>query len=384
MLRRFAALTSVLLLGSCAGVNDWLEGKTDYSKASTVPPLEIPPDLTSPTRDNRYVLPETGTATATLSGYQAERRDAKPGAVGPVVLPQPEHMRIERAGTQRWLVVDEKPEKLWPLVKDFWQENGFLLKVEQPEIGVMETEWAESRARIPQGGVRGLLSKAFDSLYSTSERDKYRTRLDRTVDGKGTEIYISHRGMVEVYTTRETQNPGSPGATAWQPREPDPELEAEYLRRLMVRLGAQEDKARTLMASAGAPAQASQQPREPERAQIRKGVDGLEALEVSEPFDRVWRRVGLALDRGGFTVEDRDRQKGIYFVRYADPDVEKDTRGLLTRWFSSDSKVKAQQYRVQITQAGTASQVNVLNKDGGTDSSKTAQRILTLLHEQLK
>ncbi|HZS68890.1 MAG TPA: outer membrane protein assembly factor BamC [Burkholderiales bacterium] len=387
MLRRFAVLASVLLLGSCAGINDWIEGKVEYKQASTVPPLEIPPDLTSPTRDNRYVVPETGTSTATLSGYQAERREAKPGAAGPAVLPQPEHMRIERAGTQRWLVVDEKPEKLWPLVRDFWQENGFLIKLEQPEVGVMETEWAESRARIPQGGVRGLLSKAFDTLYSTSERDKYRTRLDRTADGNGTEIYISHRGMVEVYTTRETQNPGSPGATAWQPREPDPELEAEYLRRLMVRLGAQEEKARTLMANAGVPAQQNPQgaqARPSERAQIRKGVDGLEALEVAEPFDRVWRRVGLALDRGGFTVEDRDRQKGIYFVRYADPEVEKDTRGLLTRWFSSDSKVKAQQYRVQITQAGTASQVNVLNKDGAADSSKTAQRILTLLHEQLK
>src|SRR4029077_7370269 len=166
MLGRDAVLTSMLLLGSCAGMNDWIEGKTDYGKASTVPPLEIPPDLTSPTRDNRYVVPETGTSTATLSGYQAERRDAKPGGVGPVVLPQPEHMRIERSGTQRWLVVDERPEKLWPLVKDFWQENGFLLKVEQPEIGVLETEWAESRARIPQGmGIRGLFSKAFDTLY---------------------------------------------------------------------------------------------------------------------------------------------------------------------------------------------------------------------------
>jgi outer membrane protein assembly factor BamC len=384
MLRRVAVLTGVLLLGSCAGINDWLEGKVEYKQASALPPLEIPPDLTSPSRDNRYVVPETGTSTATLSGYQAERRDAKPGTLGPVVLPQPERMRIERAGTQRWLVVDEQPEKLWPLVREFWQENGFLIKVEQPDVGVMETEWAESRTRIPQGGVRGLISKAFDSLYSTSERDKYRTRLDRTADGKGTEIYISHRGMVEVYTNRETQNPGTPGSTAWQPREPDPELEAEYLRRLMVRLGAQEEKARTLVASTGTAAPQAQPGQPAERAQIRKAVDGLEALEVSEPFDRVWRRVGLALDRGGFTVEDRDRQKGIYFVRYADPDVEKDTRGILTRWFSSDSKVKAQQYRVQITQAGTASQVNVLNKDGGAEKSRTAQRILTLLQEQLK
>jgi len=377
MQKRVAVLASVLLLGSCSSMNEWLEGKVEYKAASTLPPLEVPPDLTSPARDNRYVVPETGKSTATLSGYEAERRDAKPLAgAATAVLPQPEHMRIERAGTQRWLVVDQPPEKLWPLVRDFWQENGFLVKLELPEVGVMETEWAESRARLPQGGARGLLGRALDQLYSTSERDKFRTRLDRSADGKGTEIYISHRGMVEVYTTMRDPSSNAPGDTRWQPREPDPELEVEFLRRLMVRLGAQEEKARTIVASAAA--------QQEQRAEIKKGVDGAEALQVFEPFDRVWRRVGLALDRVGFTVEDRDRQKGVYFVRYADPDVEKDTRGLLSRWFSSDSKVKAQQYRVQITQAGTSSQVNVLNKDGAADSSKTAQRILTLLHEQLK
>jgi outer membrane protein assembly factor BamC len=354
-----------------------MEGKVEYKTASTLPPLEVPPDLTSPARDNRYVVPETGKSAATLSGYEAERRDAKPGAAASAtLLPQPEHMRIERAGMQRWLVVDDQPEKLWPLVREFWQENGFLIKLELPELGVMETEWAESRARLPQEGVRGLLSKALDSLYSTSERDKYRTRLDRAADGKSTEIYISHRGMVEVYTTMRDPQSNAPGDTKWQPREPDPELEAEFLRRLMVRLGAQEERARTITASSAA--------QQDSRAQIRKGVNGAEELEVFEPFDRVWRRVGLALDRVGFTVEDRDRQKGIYFVRYADPETEKDTRGILTRWFSSDSKVKAEQYRVQITQAGTSSQVNVLNKDGAADNSKTAQRIITLLHEQLK
>jgi outer membrane protein assembly factor BamC len=374
MLKRFAVIGSVLLLGACTAIGEWMEGKVEYKTANTLPPLEIPPDLTSPARDNRYVVPDAARSTATLSGYEAERREAKPG-VSTVVLPSVDRMRIERAGTQRWLVVEESPEKLWPLVRDFWQENGFLIKLEAPELGVMETEWAESRAKVPQGGVRSLLGKALDQFYSTSERDKYRTRLDRTPDGKATEIYISHRGMVEVYTTARDPASSTPGDTRWQPREPDPELEAEFLRRLMIRLGAQEEKARTLTASA-----ATQQ----QRAEIRKGIDGAEGLQVYEPFDRVWRRVGLALDRVGFTVEDRDRQKGVYFVRYADPETEKDSRGLLARMFSSDSKVKAEQYRVQITQAGTTSQVNVLNKDGGADASRTAQRILTLLHEQLK
>jgi outer membrane protein assembly factor BamC len=381
MLKRLAVLASVLLLGSCAGFNDWLEGKgkADYKGAATLPPLEVPPDLTTPSRDNRYAVPETSPSSATLSGYQAERREAKPNPISgtPVVLPQPEHMRIERAGSQRWLVVNEPPDKLWPVVRGFWQENGFLIKVEEPDVGVMETDWAEHREKVQEGGVRGLLGKVLDQMYSTSERDKFRTRLDRTADGNGTEIYISHRRMEELYTTREPTS-STPGATAWQPGKSDPGLEAEYLRRLMLRLGAAQEKAQQVVASAAAD-QAAQQ-----RAEIRKGLDGTEALQVFEPFDRVWRRVGLALDRVGFTVEDRDRQKGIYFVRYADPETDKDSRGLLTRWFSSDSKVKAEQYRVQITQSGSASQVNVLNKDGAADNSRTAQRILALLHEQLK
>jgi outer membrane protein assembly factor BamC len=320
----------------------------------------------------------TARSTATLSGYEAERRETKPAANGatPVVLPPVERMHVERAGTQRWLVVeDQPPEKLWPVVRDFWQENGFLIRYEAPELGVMETDWAETRAKVAQGGIRGLLNKALDQMYSTPERDKYRTRLDRSVDGKSTEIYVSHRGMVEVYTTMRDPQSNAPGDTRWQPRDPDPELEAEFLRRLMLRLGAQEEKARVQTATA-VPSQ--------QRAEIRKGLKGEELLEVFEPFDRVWRRVGLALDRVGFTVEDRDRQKGVYFVRYADPETEKDTRGILTKWFSSDSKVKAEQYRVQISQGGASSQVNILDKNGAADSSRTAQRILSLLHEQLK
>jgi outer membrane protein assembly factor BamC len=295
------------------------------------------------------------------------------------VLPEIERMKIERAGTQRWLVVQEPPEKLWPLIKDFWQQNGFLIKLELPEAGVMETDWAENRSKVQEGMVREFLGKLLDQLYSTSERDKYRTRLDRTPDGKGTEIYISHRGMQEVYTTTPRDPMSSaPGQTIWQPRAADPELEAEFLRRLMVRLGAPEEMAKQAAASA--------QPQQ--RAELVKSNDGTERLQVHEPFDRAWRRVGLALDRVGFTVEDRDRQKGLYFVRYADPEAEmkEQDRGLFARLFSfgSDSKVKAEQYRVQVTQDSDGSQVHVLNKEGAAERSKTAQRILALLHEQLK
>ncbi|OGA40935.1 MAG: hypothetical protein A3G28_07845 [Betaproteobacteria bacterium RIFCSPLOWO2_12_FULL_68_19] len=380
-MRKLVLAAAVALVCGCQSVSDYMDRKTDYRSggpAKTLPPLEVPPDLTSPERDSRYALPEQQTekSTATFSGYQAGRREqAQPGSATPV-LPSFDSMKVERAGTQRWLVVQSPPERLWPVLREFWKENGFELELERPELGLMETQWAENRAKIPLDPVRRIIGRVADRLYSTGELDKFRTRLERAPDGSGTEIYISHRGIQEVLESTRDLGTTSVAPTIWQPREIDPGLEAEFLQRLMVKLGAQEDKAKQL-AETGAPQF---------RAEIRKGVDGRELLQVHEPFDRAWRRVGLALDRVGFTVEDRDRQKGLYFVRYADPENAKDERGLLSRMFSfgSDAKVKAEQYRVLVTQAGSSSQVNVLNKDGAADASKTASRILALLHEQLK
>ncbi|MGH8674012.1 MAG: outer membrane protein assembly factor BamC [Burkholderiales bacterium] len=370
-----ASVAVAFAVGGCSTATEILEGKkVDYKSAGSLPPLEIPPDLTTPSRDNRYAVPETGKSTATLSGYQADRsQQAKLGNTA--VLPNVEKMRIERAGTQRWLVVQEPPEKIWGLVRDFWQENGFLVQLEVAEAGVMETDWAENRAKIPQDGIRSVIGKVLDQVYSTPERDKFRTRLERATDG-GSEIYLSHRGMIEVYTTEGKDK------TVWQPRPADPELEAEFLRRLMVRLGAREEKAKQLVAATA----------QPTRASLSKSGDGRQLLQVQEPFDRAWRRVGLALDRVGFTVEDRDRQKGLYYVRYADPEADlerkrKENPGLLDRlafWRSDGVKVKAEQYRVQVKGASDNSEIVVLNKDGGAEQSSTAQRILSLLHEQLK
>jgi outer membrane protein assembly factor BamC len=362
-----AAVAWVSLLAGCGAISSVMDDKIDYKSQTTLPPLEVPPDLTAPTGDARFHVPDAGRTTATLSDYQAERKEGRTNAS---LLPQVDNMRIERAGTQRWLVVNMPADKVWPLVKDFWQESGFLIRTEVPEAGVLETEWAENRANIPQGFVRSLLGRAFENLHSTAERDKFRTRLERTANGQGTEIYVSHRGMEEVYTEGVEA-----GKTIWQPREADPELEAEFLQRLMVRLGAREERAKQLASI----------PAAPERAQIVKSNDGTQLLQVNEPFDRTWRRVGLALDRVGFTVEDRDRQNGLYYVRYADADAEMEKPGLFTRILGlAPDPVKAQQYRVQVRQEEERSQVNVLNKNGGTESSETAQRILSLLHEQLK
>jgi outer membrane protein assembly factor BamC len=371
-----SAMACVLACLALAACNFSLPTKkVEYKSAGKLPPLEVPPDLTRPTGDDRFVIPDSTRGGATYSAYQRERDGRPEGGSATSVLPAQDGARVERAGTQRWLVVKGEPEQLWPLLKDFWQETGFLVNVEMPEAGVMETDWAENRARVPDGFIRNTLGKLLDSVYSTSERDKFRTRLERGSQTGMTEIYISHRGMEEVYTSVQKDD------TRWQPRPPNPELEAEMLRRLMVRFGIQEERAKTAVATAVS---------SPQRAVLQKGQDG-SALALNEQFDRAWRRVGLALDRVGFTVEDRDRSKGLYYVRYIDPEIDNksaEKKGLLSRfkfWGGGNSdKQKKEQYRVLVKDEGERAEVNVLNKEGGKEQSATANRILTLLYDQLK
>lgn len=380
MNRRLSLVSALLCAGLLVACNGSIlpeSKKIDYKSAGKLPPLEIPPDLTQPGRDERYAIPDTSSkGSATFSAYSAERTVQSRQTTTQELLPQVDKMRIERSGTQRWLVVQGSPEKLWPMLKDFWQDMGFLVNVELPEAGVMETDWAENRAKLPQDIIRGTLGKVFDSLYSTPERDKFRTRLEKGAQPDTVEIYISHRGMYEIYVTEARSD------TKWQPRPADPELEAEMLRRLMVRLGLDEGRASQQLAAE----------KKEERAKLSRAADGSGALLVEEAFDRAWRRVGLALDRVGFTVEDRDRSQGLYFVRYLDPEIDvkkkDDDKGFLSKLMfwkgSGDKPGTAQQFRIHLKTAGESTVVQVLTREGGVDRTESSKKILTLLHDQLK
>jgi outer membrane protein assembly factor BamC len=362
------ALAATLALAACTSDSNLLASKRiDYKKAKPSSTLEVPPDLTVPRSEDRYVVPDAGSGgrgTATYSEYSAERGAPAPGSTG--VLSQSDSMRIERAGSQRWLVVRSTPEEIWPKLRDFWLDLGFELKIDTPEIGVLETDWRENRANIHDGAVRKLIGKVFDGMYSSSERDKFRSRIERGEDGMA-EIYISHRGMMEVYANQAKDT------TAWQPRPADPELEAEMLRRLMVRLGAEEARAQNVLAEA----------QRSERAQVHIASDEAH-LQVEESFDRAWRRIGLALDRVNFTVEDRDRAKGLYYVRYIDPDSDTGSKGFFSKLFGSGKKNDGGEYRLRVEGQGGQSTVTVLTAEGGVDQSPTARKILTLLQQELR
>jgi outer membrane protein assembly factor BamC len=258
-------------------------------------------------------------------------------------------------------------------VKSFWQDMGFLIKLENPETGVMETDWAENRAKIKEDPLRNAITGFLSGGNSTGERDKFRTRLERGAVPNTTEIYVSHRGVTEVYVNQYRDS------TVWQARPADPGLEAEFLRLMMARFGVDEARAKALLAV---------KPEDP-KAKLVAGNNGSSgSIELADPFDRAWRRVGLVLDRAGFTVEDRDRSKGFYFVRYVDPEddaVDKANDSFLAKlmFWRDPPDPKAGQYRVFVKEgSGDSSEVRVLNKDGAADSSD--KRILSLLQQQLK
>ena len=354
---RLAVITLSMSLAACSVLN---EDKVEYQSAGKGPSLDVPPDLTQLSRENRYVIPG---GTVTASGYSA----SQPSQTVPTAATSLSDVRIERSGNQRWLVVGRPADQLWDSVRDFWQENGFLLAMDQNNLGIMETDWAENRAKLPQDFIRNSLGKIFDSLYSTGERDKFRTRMERNAAG-GTEIFISHRGMLEVYSS------ASKDSTVWQPRPADPELEAEFLRRLMVKLGVSQEQSKALIATGAGKS----------RSAVAT-VNGQPVVQIPEGFDTAWRRVGLSLDRTGFTVEDRDRSKGTYFVRYVEPGVDKSEPGFFSKLLGGSAKSNPPiKYQIAVRSQAEATVVSVLNTDGTPDASANAQRIVKVLADDLK
>jgi outer membrane protein assembly factor BamC len=371
-------------LSACSSVNvdDVLpDKKVDYKRESQAERnLEIPPDLTSDRINDRMSVPDNfGGVSTSYSEYVTDRklRDEDGGAraaTGGSVLPAIQDVEVRRDGDVRWLLVAAPVDDVWPRVIDFWQENGILMEEENPTVGIMRTSWLENRAEISRDFLTDSIRSVFDGLYEAGTRDQFRVRLERT-EQNDTEIYLTHSGMEE-----QIISDGSGGVenTVWVPRPRDPQLEAEMMRRLMVSLGAADERARAQLAARGR--------RDVSRSQLVKTRDGAQLL-IDESFSRAWRLIGLALDRVGFAVEDRDRSAGIYYVRYNDPSVQDADEGWLSglAFWSDDKDVdKVNRYQVQVGQSADRTVVTVADENGQLSSSPTATRILTLLKEQIR
>ncbi|KRH78032.1 outer membrane protein assembly factor BamC [Ferrovum sp. JA12] len=384
-LERGGMVLLVCVLSACSTTNSTLfkSKKVDYqSEAKTLPQpnLDVPPDLTPAQEDDRYSVP--GEDTQTYSQYQKKQKNNPTEAVSAgtqQVLPKTSSLvSIERDGAQRWLVIHESPQVLWPKLRDFWMKEGFTLTLDNPKIGIMETNWNENSANLPQDFVQRMLSKVITNLYSSSLRDRFRTRVEQGKTPGTAEVFITHKGMEEVLSNDAS-------TSVWEARPADPELEDEFIRRLALSLGVQQplidkeikqDKQIALQAKKN-------------NAVVKEQAIG-DVLTLNDPFDRAWRSVGLALDRAGFTVQDRDREEGVYYVRYTD------TEGVLAKkpgffdrlafWRSEDKSKETQTYRVKVVAKGVGapSEVLVRNELDQPIPKALNQEILKLIKDQLQ
>lgn len=362
-------VASALALAGCSsGILS--SEKVDYRSGSRqTNGLEVPPDLTQLAREGRYTAPAPVVSAAATAAAAPVQPTAAPGGgtVAPAAIGS---MRVMRDGDARWLVVPMTPEQLWPQLRQFWLDSGFTLDVDDASAGLLETAWAEDRAKLPQDLVRKTLGSLLDNLYDSGRRDRFRTRIERSASG--TEVYISHRGAEQIVRGAQKDD------IQWTMRPSDPQLEAEFLTRLMVRLGSETTKAQAAVAAAV--------PAAPARARLVAGAP-TPSIEIDDGFERAWRRVGLALDRSGFTVEDRNRSDGVFFVRYVDSQAP-DERGFFSRLFGGDEARQARRYRVALI-GGSAGPdgrtvLAVQTAEGTPLTEPVGQRIASVLLNELR
>ncbi len=359
-------LIPVALVLAASACSTTVKGKKiDYEATRTLPPLEIPPDLSSLPPDSQTSRTGTTGGAATYSRYEAEQKRGPGGAADTAVLPEYAGIRLERAAAQRWLVVDANAEQLWPQMRDFLDKMGLAIAKEDPQIGLVETNWAENRANVGSPAQR-FFSKLTGKGYGTGLRDKYRIRLERGRVPGTTEVYLTHLGLVEAVAQSEYSRDYSglelEGTTIWQPRPSDPELQAEMLRRLMVHLGVRAEAAHVAMQGAGASSA---------RAELSR-ANGVPALTLADQLEVAWRRVGISLDTVGYIVEDEDRANHIYFVRAIDQESAK------------KKKKEPQRYQVALRETTTGTAVRILDVNGKPSSGPESEKILGLLYEQLR
>ncbi len=384
---RATALAAIVLAVSsgCSTSFDTLlpDRRPDYRQSTVSQPLEIPPDLTSSTIDDTLLVPELNPAgSASLSTYASERGGPQSRARAPeAVLPPQPGITLEQDGNQRWLAIAAPTDQVWSKVREFWTSNGFVLKRDDPTIGIMETDWVENRADIPQDGLRGLLKKYLDILYSAPTRDKFRVRLERASDDKVTDLYLTHYGVEEVAVGGTSASASN--AYIWQRRPSDPELEAEMLSRLTVYLGASERRAETEQARAAATAG-------PRTRLVEQG--GESQLVIDEDYSRAWRLVGLALDGSNYAVEEQNRGQGLYVVEYRDPEKENQKPGSDQGFFSKlafwrgkpEAPAVGTRYRVRLAGQGARTLVVVRNSNDQPDDSVGARQVLEALQQVIK
>ena len=346
------------LVASCSSVTGGR--KVDYKTAAVTDTLEVPPDLTS--------LPESraNSGITTYTGYAAAQNIEQPSSGA--VLPTFAKVEVKREAGERWLLIHETPDKVWPRLREFVFSMGLSISRENRATGMIETNWAENRAARARGG---FFSSLFNWFRDTGVRDRYRIRIEKAPGSQNTEVYLTHQGLIEVVASGGGENIVQ---TMWQPSGTDKELEREMLRLLMLHLGVEDAKARGMLT--GGLGQA--------RASLEFDENDIADLRTNDPFSSAWRRVGKALDRMGVETKEKDRNKGIYTIAVSKPEDKDKKPGLFARMMGKET-IEPDVYRLKVESIQQGTQIRLLeSKKDRPVTTPDGKVFMKKLHEALR
>lgn len=360
-LRRFSVLgLSVVCLAAVAACSNTKKEDEAYKHSEALPPLEVPPDLITPARDADTAIPELpAAAQAAPAAAPATTPPAVAAATNSGVAsgPAASAIHIEKQGAQRWLVVPAPADQVWRRVRDFLIEKGFTLAKEGEKDGTLETDWRG-------GDQQAAGQNDLDAALKSGLQDKFKLRVEAGRIAGTSEVTVSHLGLQRVVAD---------GKPEWQPRVSDPMLEADLL-----------DQLRGFFQSEGtAPPPVDNLPAV--KAKVSTDTTtGISTLNLNEDFDHAWRRIGLALGRGGFVVEDRNRSEGIYLIRLGTAFKEDAKAGFVARLFGSNAGDPNERYRIYVKDKGDESAVIVEHPGGAPVHTGIGERILNRLKDKME
>ena len=363
---RSSKLVSLLMILVLVSGCSWFGGKKSSSQGPRdSQSLEVPPELAQPETSDAMAIPVVTPEQAKSGSSRASQQPM----INTALLPDTTGAKIKQEGGIRWAEVDSSPELIWQELHGFFHSLGFEISNEDPKLGILDTGWLSSRAYREVGFWRSL----FGELAVVGLKDRYRVRLERTDNPNVTRMYLSHQGLIEdVY--EEVQRDNISRFWRWRPN--DPELEAETLKRFLVFRGMDEEQAEQVT-----------KPKPPaERARIVDVSNG-QIVVVNDNCAHVWRHVGVAIDRLGLIVTDRNRSEGLYYLEVSDAFIEKhkEDSSLMKKWFGDDDEKKpTTTFVMKVAQQEAETWVSLHDKKGQLDNSDLAKKLNELLYQQLR
>jgi len=346
------------------------DGDLRYLDASVGGPLELPPDLIEFEAESGFELPET------FSGDDPTARSEVP------VLANVESMRIEGSENFYWLSVEEPIANIYQLVKNFWASEGYRLTVDEPVIGVMQTEWILKEVGSTEE-TSNWVERLFGSDDLSAIQDQFKIRIERDQQGRS-RIYFAHRGAEYNYVLDSNERSrslnDSDSDSQWRERQPDPELEIEMLSRLMIYLGLQQALVDQQLANIKL--------FQPRAFLQRDAEENSPFLIIKDPYHIAWNRIYHNLERLNFEIvstqfkEGLIEEVGIFFVKIKVNDSK--AKGGLFSLGSTGEPRERQIALILSEESHELTRVEIETEKGEFDTSLEGAEFLSLLHQQIK